>query len=214
MRKVISIVLILTAAAAFGCNRSGSKSAKKKLTIAVIPKGTTHEFWKSIHAGAVKASQETGCEIIWKGPLKEDDREEQIKVVEDFTSRGVSGIVLAPLDDQALVMPVRNAVRGSIPVVVIDSDLKSPDYSSFVATDNFKGGQLAGQEMVRLLGGKGKIVMLRYAEGSASTTNRENGFEDVIKKNPDIQIVSDNQYAGATTESAYAKSENLLTPLK
>src|SRR5213082_3631062 len=87
---------------------AGGSSDKK--TIAVIPKGTTHEFWKSIHAGAVKASQESGCEIIWKGPLKEDDREEQIKVVEDFTSRGVSGIVLAPLDDQALVMPVKNAV--------------------------------------------------------------------------------------------------------
>src|SRR6202795_3779592 len=95
-----------------GCS---SRNTEHKLTIAVIPKGTTHEFWKTIHAGAVKASQETGCDIIWKGPLKEDDREEQIKVVEDFTARGVSGIVLAPLDDQALVMPVRNAVRGGIP---------------------------------------------------------------------------------------------------
>ena len=196
-----------------GGGSSGASSSAKK-TIAVIPKGTTHEFWKTIHAGAVKASQETGCEIIWKGPLKEDDREEQIKVVEDFTARGVSGIVLAPLDDQALVMPVKNAVRGGIPTVIIDSDLKTDEYTSFVATDNFKGGQLAGEEMVRLLGGKGKIVMLRYAEGSASTTNRENGFMDVIKKNPGITVVSDNQYAGATTESAYQKSENLLAPLK
>src|ERR1700689_5123538 len=71
----------------------------KKYTIAVIPKGTTHEYWKSIHAGALKAGQELGCEIIWKGPLKENDREDQIKVVEDFVTRGVSGIVLAPLDD-------------------------------------------------------------------------------------------------------------------
>src|SRR5207245_1330365 len=135
--------------------------------------------------------QETGCDIIWKGPLKEDDREEQIKVVEDFVSRGVNGIVLAPLDDQALRTLVRNAVRAAIPVVIIDSDLKSDDYSSFVATDNYHGGEIAGQEMVRLLGGKGKIIVLRYAEGSASTTNRENGFEDVIKKNAGIQIVSD-----------------------
>ena len=126
----------------------------------------------------------------------------------------MSGIVLAPLDDQALRVPVTNAVRANIPVVIIDSDLKSQEYSSFVATDNFHGGEIAGEEMVRLLGGKGKIVVLRYAEGSASTTNRENGFEAVIKTTPGITSVSDNQYAGATTETAYQKSENLLAPLK
>ena len=75
--------------------------AENKYRIAVIPKGTTHIFWKSIHAGANKAAQELkeagiDVEIIWKGPLKEDDRESQIKVVEGFITLGVSGIVLAP----------------------------------------------------------------------------------------------------------------------
>jgi ribose transport system substrate-binding protein len=189
-------------------------AAAGKRSIAVIPKGTTHEFWKSIHAGAEKAGKETNAQIIWKGPLKEDDREDQIKVVEDFVNRGVSGIVLAPLDDTALRAPVAEAKKASIPVIIIDSDLKSDDYVSFVATDNFKGGQLAGQEMGRLLGGQGKIVMLRYQEGSASTTNRESGFLDAIKKFAEIKVVSDNQYAGATTETAYAKSESMLAPLK
>jgi ribose transport system substrate-binding protein len=186
----------------------------KKSTIAVIPKGTTHEFWKSVHAGAVKASRELGVEIIWKGPLKEDDRDAQISVVEDFVSRGVQGIVLAPLDDTALRPAVRNAVNAGIPVVIFDSDLKGGEYTSFVATDNLKGGQLAGERVAKLLGGKGKVVMLRYAEGSASTMNREKGFLDAIAKYPDIKVVSENQYGGATTESAFKKSENLLGPLK
>jgi ribose transport system substrate-binding protein len=186
----------------------------KKGPIAVIPKGTTHEFWKSVHAGAVKASRELGIEIIWKGPLKEDDRDAQISVVEDFVSRGVQGIVLAPLDDTALRPAVRNAVNAGIPVVIFDSDLKGGEYASFVATDNFKGGQLAGERVAKLLGGKGKVVMLRYAEGSASTTNREKGFLDAIAKHPDIQVVSQNQYGGATTESAQKASENMLAPLK
>jgi ribose transport system substrate-binding protein len=221
----VLIGLLCAAAIVCGCESKESSTATTgpvastqasggKKTIAVIPKGTTHEFWKSIHAGAAKASQETGCEIIWKGPLKEDDREEQIKVVEDFTSRGVSGIVVAPLDDKALVAPVENAVRAGIPVVIIDSDLKSDQYSSFVATDNEKGGMLAGTELARLLNNKGKIVLLRYQEGSASTTNREKGFLEAIRQAGGIQVVSDNQYAGATTETAYAKSESLLTPLK
>ena len=83
--------------------------------IAVIPKGTTHEYWKSINAGAVKAQRElkaagTDVTLIWKGPLVEDDREQQIQVVENFIGRGVSAIVLAPLDNRALVL------NGSAPI--------------------------------------------------------------------------------------------------
>ena len=202
------------ALSAFFASWGGSQIEAEELTIAVIPKGTTHEFWKSIHAGAVKAAGEVGVEIIWKGPLKEDDREAQIAEVENFISRGVAGIVLAPLDDMALRVPVMNATRSGIPVVIIDSGLKSRDFVSFVATDNKKGGTLAGKRLAELLGGKGKVVKLRYQEGSASTMNREQGFMDAIAEYPEIEVVSANQYGGATTESAYRASENLLAPLR
>src|SRR5580698_148637 len=113
--------------------------------IAVIPKGTTHEFWKSVQAGAIKAKRELatkGISIdgIWKGPLLEDDREQQIQVVENFIGRNVSAIVLAPLDERALVAPVEEAVAGGIPVIVIDSRLNSNKISSTVSTNNYKGG--------------------------------------------------------------------------
>lgn len=189
-------------------------TANDKPTFAVIPKGTTHEFWKAVHAGAVKASRELNVEIIWKGPLKEDDRDAQISVVEDFINREVDGIVLAPLDDAALRPAVTNAMEAEIPVVIFDSDLKGGNYISFVATDNYKGGMLAGEQLGKLLNGKGKVVMLRYQEGSASTANREKGFMDAIAKFPGIKVVSSNQYGGATTESAQKASENLLNPLK
>src|SRR6185436_20631595 len=101
-------------------------AAEKNYTIAVIPKGTTHEFWKSINAGAFKARDELAAQgikadVIWKGPYKEDDRDQQIQTVENFISRRVSGIVLAPLDSQALVRPVAAAGRAKVPVVIIDS---------------------------------------------------------------------------------------------
>lgn len=184
-------------------------------TIAVIPKGTTHEFWKSIHAGALKAQRELAgkgvqVEVFWKGPLREDDRDQQIQVVENFMARHVSAIVLAPLDSQALVRPVHYAVEAKIPVVIMDSDLNSQDYVSFVATDNYKGGQLAAEHMVKLLGGKGNVILMRYAVGSASTEAREAGFLDGLKKYPDIKVISSDQHAGATRELAYQTSQNLL----
>jgi ribose transport system substrate-binding protein len=130
--------------------------------------------------------------------------------VEGFVSRGVSGIVLAPLDETALAVPVASAVQHGIPVVIIDSGLKGEGYVSFVATDNRKGGRLAGEQLAKLLGGKGKVVLLRYSEGSDSTHNREEGFLEAMKAGPGLQVVSSNQYGGADVESAYKKSEALL----
>src|SRR5260370_26205220 len=123
--------LLLFAAA---CNRAPASGAGT-LTIAVVPKGTSHVFWQSIHAGAAQAAKEVGVTIVWRGPLREDERESQIAEVERFVTSGVSGIVLAPLDDVALAQPVADAKRNNIPVVVIDSGLKGSDYVSFVATD-------------------------------------------------------------------------------
>ncbi len=192
-----------------------SALAADSFQIAVIPKGTTHEFWKSIHAGAVKAQRELAAEgikvkLFWNGPLREDDRDQQIQVVENFTARNVDGIVLAPLDFQALVAPVVTAAQAGVPTVVIDSDLKSDRYVSFVATDNVKGGQMAGERMAELLGGKGNVILLRYQVGSASTDARETGFIEAVKKHPGLKLISSDQYAGATRELAYQVSQNLL----
>jgi len=195
---------------------AGVSQAAGPYNIAVIPKGTSHEFWKSIHAGAIKAQQELAAQgikanINWKGPIREDDRDQQIQVVENFTVRRVHGIVLAPLDSQALVAPVEAAIRAKIPVVVIDSGLKSAKPISYVATDNFKGGQLAAGQLGKLLNGQGKVIMLRYQVGSASTEQREAGFLDVMKSTfPKLELISTDQYAGATRDSAYQAAQNLL----
>ena len=176
----------------------------------MIPKGTTHEFWKAVHAGAMKAAGELDVDVVWKGPLKEDDLKSQIDLVQSFTAQGVSGIVLAPLNDKALVSSVKGAVRAKIPVVIFDSALAADTTVSFVATDNRAAGRLAGDRMAKLVGSDGKVILLRYQEGSASTFEREEGFLEGIKKHSGIQLVSDNQYGGATTETAFSASESLL----
>jgi ribose transport system substrate-binding protein len=194
---------------------SSAFAADRPLNIAVVPKGTTHEFWKSIQAGAMKARMELAekgirANVLWKGPLKEDDRDQQIQVVENFMVRRVNGIVLAPLDSKALIRPVQNAQKAGVPVVIIDSGLESDDYVSFVATDNYKGGQMAGEHLAKLLGGKGRVILLRYAVGSASTEAREKGFLEALAKHPDIKLISSDQYAGPTRETSYQASQNLL----
>jgi ribose transport system substrate-binding protein len=214
------VVLVVSVAVTLpGCTKptseGGASSGGARKRFAVIPKGTTHEFWKSIHAGALKGAKDRGVEVIWKGPVKEDDRDEQIKVVENFISQGVDGIVLAPLDDQALVPVLNDAKARKIPVLIFDSGVKWNDYVSFVATDNYKAGALGADRLGTLLDGKGDVILLRYAEGSASTMEREAGFLTTLSQRyPAMRVVSSNQYGGATTETAYAASENLLSTFK
>src|SRR5688572_13690187 len=148
----VGLSILGAALALSSCKREGGgggtgPGGEKKLRIAVIPKGTTHEFWKSVHAGAVKAAKELNVEVVWKGPLKEDDLKQQIDLVQSFTAQGVSGIVLAPLNDKALVSSVKSAIAAKIPVVIFDSDLASEEHARFVASDNNAAGKLGLQDV-------------------------------------------------------------------
>ncbi len=132
----------------------------------MVPKATSHEFWKSVHAGAVQGAKEADVDIVWKGPITESDREMQINLVQDFVAQGVDGICLAPLDSQALIPVVEEAAAAGVPVLIFDSGLDDPAGTiSFVATDNYHGGQIAGRHLGKLLGGKGRVIVLRYVGG-------------------------------------------------
>ena len=209
-RATLGIALAAVGLAA-ACAGSGDAGT---MTVAVIPKGTSHEFWQSIHAGAEKAAQELGVSVAWRGPLREDDRDSQVTEVENAVARGVAGIALAPLDESALVGPVTSAMKRGIPVVIFDSGLKGDEYVSFVATDNEAGGRMAGEHLARLLNGRGRVVLLRYAEGHDSTSRREEGFLAAVRSHPALEIVSSNQYGGADIEGAYKRAEALLSTLK
>ena len=193
-----------------GCGTPSSD----RINIAVIPKGTSHAFWQSVHAGARRAAQELNVDIAWRGPLREDDRDSQVSEVENAVARRVSGIALAPLDEVALVAPVASAQRSGVPVVIFDSGLKGGEIVSFVATDNDKGGELAGEHLGKVLGGKGKVILMRYAEGHDSTRRREDGFLRGLAPHAGIQILSSNQHVGADVEGAYKRAEALLTQYK
>jgi ribose transport system substrate-binding protein len=182
------------------------------LRIAVIPMGTTHEFWKSVHAGALTAARELGVEIVWKGPLKEDDRNEQVQIVETLSGAGVDALVLSPLDDRALIRPVADARRAGIPTVVFNSALQGEEHVAFVSTDNFQGGVMAARALGRLTGGRGRLILMRLKVGVEGTTKREEGFLSTLRAEfPAIAVLSDNQYAGTSTEMACQTMENLLS---
>jgi ribose transport system substrate-binding protein len=208
--------LLLLGLAGCGPDAAQVSDVQARPRIAVIPKGTTHVFWKAVERGAREAGGEVGLEVIWKGPLQENDRAQQIQLVQQFVADEVDGIALAPLDHTALAAVVARARAKDIPVVIFDSDLDGTpgvEFKSFIATDNLAGGRLAGEHLVKLMGGAGKAVMLRYVVGSASTQAREDGFVEAAKA-AGLEVTVDNRYAGATAGEAKTTALNMIDKLR
>jgi ribose transport system substrate-binding protein len=193
-------LLLLTA-----CNR------QHKRQIAVIPKGTAHVFWQTVHAGANAAGQEFNVEILWNGPPAETDYSRQIEIMDSMIARHVSGIALAATDRNALDASIERAGKQKIPVTVFDSGVASTNYQTFVATDNFAGGQAGARKLAELIGGKGQVGLVANAPGSVSTMDREAGFKDALSKEfPKIKIVAE-QFSMSDRAKGLAATENILT---
>jgi ribose transport system substrate-binding protein len=190
---------------ASSCNRNVQRR------IAVIPKGTAHVFWQSVHAGAVAAGREFHAEILWDGPPNETDYSRQLEIVDSMLNRHVEGMVVAAADRTTLNGSLDRAAREKIPVVVFDSGVDSTNYVSFVATDNFAAGKLAARKLAALLNGKGTIAMIQNAPGSASTMDRERGFKEAMAQEfSGIEIVAE-QYSMSNRAKAMSAAENILT---
>lgn len=215
-RSLAALVALLFAVSFVGCGGASSEAPSaggtKKLRIAVIPKGTSHDFWYSVRAGVERADAELeDVEVTWKGPVSEGDTSDQIKIIESFVADGYDGICLAPLDARALRQPVEAAMAEKVPVLIFDSALEDDSgIVSYVATNNYRGGEVAGRRLAELLGGQGKVILMRYAINSQSTEEREQGFLAEIKKSPGIEILSADKYAGPDERGAIELSENLL----
>ena len=209
--KVSAVILVAVVALLLLAPSCKRQSAGGKRVIAVIPKGVSHFFWQSVHAGADAAAKELNVEVVWKGPAQETDYAGQINIVEDAINRRVDGICVAPSHREALVPIVERAQREGIPVTIFDSGIGTENYTSYVATDNRQGGRIAAERLAEKLAGKGKIAILGLKAGSVSTDEREAGFQEVIKqKYPGIEIVAF-QYGEADRARSLDRAADILT---
>jgi ribose transport system substrate-binding protein len=206
MRRPVYVALLCCLLIpAVSCRRSSS------VVVGVVPKGANHIFWQTVHAGAIKASQEFGFEVEWNAPTLEIDSSRQIEIVESMVNRRLAGIAVAPVDRQALVGVVERAGQAGIPVVIFDSGIDTAKRISYVATNNVEGGRMAARRLGQVLGGKGKVGIIGFMPGSGATMEREEGFQDEMKKlYPGVELLGV-QFGMADRAKAMAATENVLT---
>lgn len=203
--RTVGLLLVSITLSLLACNRN------HRTTIAVIPKASADIFWQSVHAGAVKGAQENDVTMLWDGPPNETDIAGEMQIMETMINRQVDAIAVAPSDRTSFKIVVDRAAAAHIPVVIYDSGVDTNKYVSFVATDNYAGGEIGADRMGQILGNKGKIVMIKTTPGGASTTAREDGFRHELQtKFPGIQIL-DERFGMASIAQSLTVAENMLT---
>lgn len=206
MKGLTALVL----AAAIAAGLSGCSRKEDRLRIAVVPKGTTQTFWLAVKGGAEAAGKKHGARIIWKGPAKETDIAGQKDILENFINQKVDAIVMAACDENALVQTVEQADRAGIPVVTIDSGVKSDVPQSFIATDNIQGARQAARELARLIGERGEVGLIPFVKGAATSNMREQGFREGIARYPGVRLVSV-LYSKSDVMEGVRAAEDMLT---
>ena len=185
-------------------------AAPEKPEIAVIPKGLAHQFWLTVKAGADAAGAELNADIIWQGPAKETEIEKQISIIDDMITRGVDGIVMAACDENALIPTLDKAIAAGIKVVTIDSGVKSDAPLSFVATDNVAAAKAAADALAKLIGGPGKVGLIPFVPGAATSELREQGFKEGVAANPGLELVA-TLYCHSDVAKAMDAARDMMT---
>ncbi len=211
---VVAVVIMMTA----GCEKKVeptqdpeiAAAVQEKLEIAVIPKGLAHQFWIFVKKGAEAAGTELGADILWQGPPKETEIAQQINIVQDMITRKVDALVLAACDENALGSVIAQADQAGIPVIMIDSGVKSDLPKSLVATDNIQGAKMAARKLAELLGEKGEVGLVPFVPGAATSELRERGFKEGLQEYPDMHLVATN-YSQSDVSIGMNVTSDMLT---
>ncbi|HIE50279.1 MAG TPA: hypothetical protein EYP85_00845 [Armatimonadetes bacterium] len=187
-----------------------TEAPPERVEIAVVPKALTGEYWVRCKKGAEQAAEELGVDLSFIGPPSEVDADKQSEIVENLISRGIDALAISPCDGEALVPVIEKAVEAGIPVVTVDSDANTDRRLSYIGTDNEKAGEVAGEEMVKALGGRGDLAIITGVPGAQNLMERLKGFKRVIAQHPDIRLVSE-QACQSDQALALSIAENLLT---
>jgi ribose transport system substrate-binding protein len=217
-RTVIALALLtLLGLPLTGCNRTPPESASGgRPRVALVMKTLNSPFFLDMKAGAVAAAKELGVDLVVQAPERELDVEKQMQIVENLIQTRISALCLTPSGSKELVPVIGKANKANIPVIVVDSRLDEATvkadgarYVSFIGSDNYEGGKIAGRHVLSLFPGGAKVVLLEGIPGHETQDNRMRGFRDAVAGAAQIQIVA-SQTANAERDQGFNVMQNLL----
>ncbi len=216
MRSVLALLLTaLMILPLFGCDDVGFSDDEQTIRVKVIVKKLDYDYWAVVRMGAEAAGREFDVDVDFDGPKNEDDIEDQIRMVEDAVKQNFDALVLAASDYVALAPVAEQARDAGMPVIIIDSNIKSDKINSFVGTDNVDAGRKLGESLLEKVGPDCDIIVMSFVKGAATADQRAEGFFAQIEGHDGIRVLdtlyckSDENYAGELTRDAVERYPGL-----
>ena len=203
---ILNIILLATL---FACSGSNLSAQEKSVTIKMIVKKDNGSFWTVVKMGAEAAGKEFGVNVDFDGPADENDIDGQIRLVNESVDKKPDALVLAAGDYVRLVGAVEKAYAEKIPVIIIDSDIKSNKTKGFIGTDNVDSGKKLGETLLKEVGDTCSIAVMSFIKGAANADQREEGFFEAIKAEPGVKLLS-KEYSNSDENTAERLTEELV----
>jgi ribose transport system substrate-binding protein len=213
MRKLTAILLCLLALTS--CNRETPAATDKK-TVALVLKTLNHPFFVDMRRGAQDAADRLGVTLQVQAAEREIDVDKQMQIVENLLQTGIDVLAITPSGSREIVTALVKASSANVPIIIVDTRLDAKAAAdagvkprTFIGSDNYAGGKLAGEYVVSLTGGKAKVGVLEGIPGHETGDSRLRGFRDAVAKSPGITIVA-SQPANWERDQGFNVFQNML----
>jgi ribose transport system substrate-binding protein len=199
-----------------GCNRGGSTETGARPKVAFVMKTLNHPFFLDMQRGAQEAAGREGVQLVVQAAEREIDVEKQMQIIENLLQTGIRALIVTPSGSREIASAIAKANRASVPVIVVDTrvDPKAAadnnlKIGSFIGSDNYEGGRLAGEYLAKAAGGKARAAILEGIPGHETGDSRLRGFRDAVKQHPGITIVA-SQPANWERDLGFTVFQNML----
>ncbi|KRF09780.1 ribose ABC transporter substrate-binding protein RbsB [Paenibacillus sp. Soil787] len=184
-----------------------TKAAAGKMTIGLSVSTLNNPFFVTLKDGADKAAKEAGATLVVVDA--QNDTAKQISGIEDLIQKKVSVILINPTDSDAIVTAVQSANKANIPVITVDRAANGGTVVTHIASDNVKGGKMAGDFILKTLGDKGNLVELQGIAGTSAARDRGKGFHDAVDGKAGVKVIA-SQPADFDRAKGLSVMENIL----
>lgn len=218
MKKFLLIILVLTGVSFFaltGCQR-GDKQAADGPTIALVMKTLNNPFFIDMQKGAEAAAKTLNVNLVIQAAEREVDVEKQMQIIENLIQRKVDALCITPSGSREIVPAIVKANRAGIPVLILDTRVDAAalaeaggQVATFIGSDNFEGGRIAGEYIVERLGGHGKVAILEGIPGHETGDARLGGFHQAVANSPGVEIIA-SQTANWERDQGFNVFQNIL----
>lgn len=178
-------------------------------TVAVVTMAKDGDYWNTVRMGAAAAAKEFNVKVNFVAPDEENEVQKQVELADQAIKLGANALVLAAIDYMALGQVVDQASYRQIPVISIDSEVGSTKVKSFVGTNSYMMGRMAGQKWAELTAEQGNVVIMNFMKETRNAEQREEGLLDLLRQYPRIKVV-DILYANSDSNQAYRLTKRMI----